>query len=424
MSLHKLYRRTCYGLVAIVLLVSRLRASVQINKPERRISDLKKVCGVITTILEINQAVVHATTNTSMSLVVVGDLKTNHVEWTKFQANSGGAVVYLSPTDQRRLPFHIMRHIPWNHFGRKSIGFLYAVAGGCEKIYDFDDDNHLNQKNGLDSHDDWSYFRAVRARSNGIHVFNPYAYFRPNGTKLVWPRGFPLQFIRDERTYHVGSAHLEEVPIDASNAKVAIVQSLANHDPDVDAIYRLTQSLPITFNRQGTVLIPERGLYTPWNAQAVLISYPAFFGMLLPVTVTGRVSDIWRSYITTRLLWETGFNVAFTSPFVTQFRNPHNYMVDFLDEDDLYKRVDELLSVLSSWTSKQFQSLDAAYLDLVTHLVKVSGILGHDDLLLARAWVKDLQEAGYVWPKILRRMDKRHHTSAPVVDERKVGEVP
>ena len=107
----------------------------------------------------------------------------------------------------------------------------------------------------------------------------------------------------------------------------------------------MTRPLPISFHREETILVPPRAVYTPWNAQAVLVSEPAFFGLLLPVTVTGRVSDIWRSYITTRLLWETRYKIGFSSAFVTQYRNPHSYMVDFADEDDLYNRVDDLLKL-------------------------------------------------------------------------------
>lgn len=44
--------------------------------------------------------------------------------------------------------------------------------------------------------------------------------------------------------------------------------------------------------------------------------------------VHGRVSDIWRSYISQRLLWDIGYRVAFAPPLVNQFRSPHNYLAD------------------------------------------------------------------------------------------------
>ena len=31
--------------------------------------------------------------------------------------------------------------LPWHSFGRKNIGYLYAIANGAKYIWDFDDDN-------------------------------------------------------------------------------------------------------------------------------------------------------------------------------------------------------------------------------------------------------------------------------------------
>ena len=32
-------------------------------------------------------------------------------------------------------------HLPWNSFGRKNIGYLFAISQGAKIIFDFDDDN-------------------------------------------------------------------------------------------------------------------------------------------------------------------------------------------------------------------------------------------------------------------------------------------
>ena len=378
---------------------------------------------MITTILEVNEAVVNfVKKDGDVSLVVIGDHKTNHDEWRAFQDNYRDAVVYLSPAEQQSLPFSALRHVPWNHFGRKSVGFLYAIAGGCERIYDFDDDNHLRSPEGFDKVSSWKRYE-LKATANDAHVFNPYPFFQPTNGTFIWPRGFPLQFIRDENTYTVPSQSFALDDADGDDFEsVAVIQSLANHDPDVDAIYRMTRPLPISFHREETILVPPRAVYTPWNAQAVLVSEPAFFGLLLPVTVTGRVSDIWRSYITTRLLWETRYKIGFSSAFVTQYRNPHSYMVDFADEDDLYNRVDDLLEALASWTSDGHETLETAYLHLIHKLVKECGILGNKDLQLAKAWVKDLKAIGYVWPKIHKRLPAQTLSSAAIVDQRHLGE--
>lgn len=91
--------------------------------------------------------------------------------------------------------------------------------------------------------------------------------------------------------------------------------------------------------------------------------------MLLPISVTGRVSDIWRGYITARLLWETDYAIAFASPFVTQYRNPHSYLDDLIQEHDLYYKSDKMFEVLAKWDDSKFDVLDSAYLDLVEVLV-------------------------------------------------------
>ena len=64
----------------------------------------------------------------------------------------------------------------------------------------------------------------------------------------------------------------------------------------------------------------RRGTMMPYNAQATLHSSDAIWGLLLPCTVHGRVTDIWRAYFTQRLLWDCGFRIAFSAPWVTQYR--------------------------------------------------------------------------------------------------------
>ncbi len=375
----------------------------------------KDVWGVTTTILEVNPAVFHFVENFNASLVVIGDQKTNHTEWSQF-ASKYGNVVYLSPDHQQVLDFHISRHIPWNHFGRKSLGFLFALKHGAEMIYDFDDDNHLQVS-------DFTQLKAWQLTflQTKEHVFNPYPFFdakHQGETSFVWPRGFPLSRINDRETHSPSlSSFSRESKSDQTN--VAVIQSLANHDPDVDAIYRMTRPLPVYFERTETMLIPPRGTFIPWNAQAVLLKNSAFFGLLLPVSVTGRVSDIWRSYITTRLLWETEHFIGFSSPFVNQYRNPHSYMRDLEDEKDLYFQVDDLLKTLSEWASDHHDSMEAAYLDLVEHVV-AAGILELEDLHLARAWSKDLRALGYKWPKFSERMPRKTPKLKPLVDDRRV----
>ena len=379
-------------------------------------------CAVTTTIFEPNEAINDVLRSVVSKLFVVGDFKTDSDLWDEFERRNP-KVEFLSPERQSQLGFSIIRHIPWNHFARKSIGYLRAVQAKCVNIFDFDDDNHLTEMH---------LERVWNATGKKVeikhHILNPYPYFGPlDGNKneklpRIWPRGFPLQFISDPETANVDSY---ATPENAWHERVAVIQSLADHNPDVDAVYRMTQRLPIDFTRKGEVLLAPAGVFMPWNSQATLLTQKAFFSLLLPASVPGRVSDIWRSYIGTRLLWDTEYaSVAACSAMVKQYRNPHSYMQDFLDERDLYAKVDDLLFKLSGWTSDKHSTLANAYLDLVKLLVRES-FLAKSDLKLAQAWVRDLRKLGYEWPAFRSdRISAFTPQTRKVVDDRFVSGTP
>jgi hypothetical protein len=60
-----------------------------------------------------------------------------------------------------------------------------------------------------------------------------------------WPRGLPLQNIKEEvvpRGQYIDKK-------DTQKTQFAVLQSLADVQPDVDAIYRLTKNTPFQFKR-------------------------------------------------------------------------------------------------------------------------------------------------------------------------------
>ena len=279
------------------------------------------------------------------------------------------------------------------------MGYLFAIHRGAKYIYDFDDDNVLKEPILPDSLFSriWTPQQPkpynLQTFTTQHFLFNPYPFFKPvdklGESVFVWPRGFPLNFIKDPFTYDI-------VSIPSESTTVAVWQSLADNDPDVDAIYRMTQNLPVNFMRSDTVLAVPPGLFMPWNAQATLIAPSAFFGLILPISVTGRVSDIWRSFIASRLMWEADLQVAVTSPFVDQFRNPHAYEKDFFEEDDLYHKALVLMRLLLD-TPLRTDSLSDLYMDIMQKCVD-QNILGPEDYALAKAWVFDLHRMGFTWP--------------------------
>ena len=81
-----------------------------------------------------------------------------------------------------------------------------------------------------------------------------------------------------------------------------------------------------------------------------------------------------------RLLWDAGAYVAFSRPWVVQYRNPHNYMGDFNSEVPLYQQTDELIRVLLEWKGES--ATMAGRLEEVAILMYEFGFLEKQDVLL------------------------------------------
>ena len=80
---------------------------------------------------------------------------------------------------------------------------------------------------------------------NDIHVYNPYpALGAPSNP--CWPRGFPMDALKNSED----SINLAPV---VSPGKFAVLQSLADLEPDVDAVFRLTHKTPFNFKKSECI---------------------------------------------------------------------------------------------------------------------------------------------------------------------------
>ena len=225
----------------------------------------------------------------------------------------------------------------------------------------------------------------------------------------TWPRGLPLSFIKSTNSRRNMYGHSRFGSIEGD--RLGVIQSLANVDPDVDAIYRLLMPIPFNFSSNHRVThelghsktikllkIPEKS-YTPYNAQATLHFYPALWSLWLPVTVHGRVSDIWRGYIYQKIAKDIGLDLLFSSPAVVQVRNSHNYLADFDSEQDLYQKFDKLveqLSTLSLHATTLPGRIEELYIYLYEH-----GYLKLLDVHLCQEWIATLDAIDYKFPTVL-----------------------
>jgi len=378
--------------------------------------------GVVTTIFDPSQAVKKFVQDTQAHegwcLVVSGDHKGPLAYDTTSSPTQPEIknVVFLAAEHQRELAQHIpfVGLMPWNHFARKNVAYLYAIANNAETIFDFDDDNELIT--------DW-IFRLVdlhhpsggAATTAAIAVnaslpvvdetcqaINPYPIYKPNTQELIWPRGYPLENInRKECTVETTS------PIQMAVDQVGVYQMMANGDPDVDAIYRQTRTIPVFFepvNEERTpILLAPHKQFFPFNAQATLWKRQAFWGLLLPITVHGRVSDIWRSYVVQTIFRFLNCHAAYLGPHVRQDRNAHTYLADFDAEKPLYDRAGALIHFLLDWKPTRFGGnqmtatslLEDLLIDLVEH-----DILQLEDLTNTQEWLHTLHALGYSMPSL------------------------
>ena len=377
---------------------------------------------VITSIFSPSRLMSQLEQQPEFCTVVVADRKTPVAAWAAVTAS--GRVRLLTVEAQLALGYRITPLLAFNHFSRKNIGYIYAVRAGAKVVYDTDDDNIL--KDAPDG--GVSPIPVLDARSTGHRVrqarhcnhsdattrsWNPYPAFGP-AALASWPRGLPLDDITWTTappcvgTGEGGSAYtLDAAEVRLPGVSFAVQQSLADVHPDIDAIHRLTRA-PLTFSFAAPAaeasttfsgLLGAGGAtFAPYNAQATLHTEAALWGMLLPVSVHGRVSDILRSYIAQTLMRQYGLAVVFTRPIVNQERSPHNFLKDFQSELPLYLRASGLVDFLRRWEPSQpHLTLPAQYEELLIELYE-RGVVEELDVKLAQAWLRDLDDAGYAFP--------------------------
>jgi hypothetical protein len=265
--------------------------------------------------------------------------------------------------------------LPFDSYSRKNIGYLIA-AGLSEAILETDDDNTAYDSFGSGIALCVSGNRVDR--SGWINIYAAFAQER------VWPRGLPLS----EVSSSVG--HPFEERGELVEADCPIQQFLADGDPDVDAIYRLTDGRPIFF--AGTPLVLFPGTFTPLNSQNTLWWRQAFRLLYLPSFVSFRVTDIWRGLVATAVAQSRGWPIAVLPPTVRQERNPHDLMKDFVDEIPGYVENARLMDRLTGAVSgarNLSDGLTQAYRAIVS-----MGLAPHRELELIAAWNESLDRQG------------------------------
>lgn len=275
---------------------------------------------------------------------------------------------------QSTMLFELAKITPTRSYSRKNLGYLLAIKNGSTQLVETDDDNIPREE-----------FWNEKQREVKSHIFensgwvNVYSYFTKN---KIWPRGFPLEELQNRQT------EFESLKYDSVNCPIQ--QGLADENPDVDAVYRLTYPLPINFELKAKLALGKNA-WSPFNSQNTHWFKEAFPLMYLPSYCSFRMTDIWRSYVAQRISWECGWSILYHEPTVWQQRNDHNLMKDFEDEIPGYTNNFTICKELQSLHLKAGQT--HIYENLITCYQKLIDInvIGKEEMLLLKAWISDLK---------------------------------
>ncbi len=201
----------------------------------------------------------------------------------------------------------------------------------------------------------------------------------------LWPRGFPLSRIRDG------------VPLTWKSEKQLrspIQQGLANGNPDVDAIWRMTtrDKSDIEFISHRSIALGT-GVWCPFNSQSTWWFPSAYPLMYLPVNATFRMTDIWRSFVAQRCLWAMGKRVVFHSPAeVFQDRNEHSLQKDFELEVPGYLHNEAIAKTLEETRLKRGQKYVCDNLRTCYEHLIGEGFLPSSEMNSVDAWIADVKK--------------------------------
>jgi len=323
---------------------------------------------VVTTIYEPTKAILRLVKNSGVQLVVIGDTKTP-IDW-KVEGS-----VFLGLEAQNRIYGKLSKAMPTKSYARKNLGYLHAFKNGAEMLFETDDDNYL-----------YKYAQPFPLEStittNTVSCEKCLNIYKLFTKKKIYPRGYPLELVKQGMPVHFS--------IKPIHKKYKVIYTLANGNTDVDAISRLiiNGDAPVSFDKNKQYGI-EKGTFVPFNSQGTYWHKTLLPIMYLPFTVSGRVADIWRGYISQRIMWELNENILVKSPILYQERNAHNLIKDFADEIDLYCKGTQMLENLRELHLKG--SIEDMLISTYEALVNKK-LFKPQELNIVEAWLKEVNK--------------------------------
>jgi hypothetical protein len=200
----------------------------------------------------------------------------------------------------------------------------------------------------------------------------------------IWPRGFPLEFLNANENFTISN-----LPKDSGSCM--IWQGLADENPDVDAVFRMTCELPVSFEVRNSIHLGS-GVWCPFNSQNTTWFKEAFPLLYLPSYCTFRMTDIWRSFVAQCVMWKCNWTLAFHPATVWQERNEHSLIKDFEQEVPGYLHNNKIRLLLEQLSLKSgVEYIGENMLMCYEELVRNNIISDKKELTLVEAWLNDIK---------------------------------
>jgi hypothetical protein len=287
----------------------------------------KDKCVIITTINKPTETILKHIQNTEYDVIIVGDNKTPD-DYKNLNC------IYIDIPSQKKLFSELCELLPYNHYCRKNLGYLYAIKKGYKVIYETDDDNIP-----YDNFDNILQYNNIQMITEQNNVWiNIFKYFTNNA--YIWPRGFPLSLLKNNPNYLIQST--DKIP--------SIINGLVENDPDVDALFRIicNHQSSIQWDRNKCVLINNTNVCVFNTQNTFWLNPELFISLLIPCSVSFRYCDILRGIINNIILKKTNNYMMYSSPNVIQNRNEHNLISDFKSEYEMYIHNEKILNFIEN----------------------------------------------------------------------------
>lgn len=297
---------------------------------------MKKISIITTTInipIFLNNIIKNIQSNKSqqnfdVSIIVIGDKKTPS-KTKKFcedlQRKSKVKILYFDIKFQDRFfkknYKSAYKMFPYNDAIRKLLGSLFVLKDLPDKVIFIDDDNYCNNKiNFLKD------FDIVGKKYNGSVIYNSNSwpniyssFIEQNGIPL-YPRGFPWKY-RNSSAFNLKKKKV-------INKKVIANCGFILNDPDIDAVSRLFFKIKTVGVKNKNYFVISENNFFPLNDQNLCVS-KEYIALYFKPLSGGRNSDIWTSYLMSKVSSYHNELISYGRPHLTQVRNIHDYWNDY-----------------------------------------------------------------------------------------------